>query len=89
MSTPVQLANAFSAILRQWLDPIQLAAVVTANRSEYNPSICHSHDACDSNQAMIDALQSFGIDWNVDLCGLVNAAWDIAKRSEFQEAATP
>lgn len=87
MPTPKQLANAFSAILRQWLEPIQLAAVVAANRSESDPSICHSHDMCDPNQAMIDAMESLGIEWDAAQSELVNAAWSIAKRNEFREVA--
>jgi len=78
-----QLAREFSRILRDRLTPKQLSHVVALNRSEINPSICHSHDVCDPNQAMIDALESFGIEWSTELGELIDAAWEISRSSDF------
>jgi hypothetical protein len=46
-------------------------------------SLCATHNYCDSNQAMIDALKAFGVEWDSDNCDLCNAAWALAKQAEF------
>lgn len=58
------------------------------NAKETNKSICHSHDFCDANEAMIQAWQSLT---SLDLdCGddghaeLMNKAWDISKSAGFK-----
>jgi len=79
----IELAERFSSILREWLTPEQLASVNAMNRSDEDKSICHTHDVCDPNQAMIDALASFGIDWSPDEMPLIDDAWGIAKANGF------
>ena len=52
------LVREFSATLREWLRPDELAEVVERNRAETNSSICHSHDFCDPNMAMLEAMEA-------------------------------
>lgn len=57
------LAREFSATLREWLRPDELAEVVKRNKAETNNYICHSHDFCDANMAMLEAMETVvGID---------------------------
>lgn len=84
---PCELANAFSAIIRKWLTVSELSSVIQQNATTYaGTGVCASHDYCDPNQAMIDALESFGIEWDNEMCDLVNAAWEIARQHEFKES---
>ena len=52
------LAREFSATLREWLRPDELAEVVDRNRAETDSYICHSHDFCDANMAMFQAMET-------------------------------
>ena len=89
---PKELANAFSKIIREWLTEEELAEVRELNAGEpKNVSICHSHDFCDANQAMIDALESLGVEYGSEDFGdgdkgfdILNAAWDLAKANGFE-----
>lgn len=70
------------SVLRDWNNMI-----VSRNNVESNQSICHSHDFCDPNQAMIDALDTFGVDFdcqNEKQGALIDAAWAMAKSKGFQ-----
>lgn len=75
----VELAKAFSEELGRVLTAEQMDEVNRLNATETNKSICHSHDFCDANQVMLDALggENEGQD------DLITQAWDIAKNAEF------
>lgn len=62
-----------------------MAEVNIRNQTEEYRSgnLCASHDFCDPNQAMIDALEYFGHSWDVDYNELINEAWEIAKSHRF------
>ena len=48
--------------------------------------ICASHDLCDANQAMIDALGRFNVEYDSqdEAQGkLIDAAWSLAKAQGF------
>lgn len=86
----VQIAKEFCQILNWWLTAEQMAEVVRRNTAETNSNICHSHDFCDANEAMIVALSNAGVDtddmemMNDDaMCSLWNAAWNLAKSVGF------
>lgn len=59
--------------------------------AETNPNICHSHDYCDANQVMLDALSAIDADAaanytaspNDPLNATINEAWKIARENEF------
>lgn len=82
---PWRLAKEFSRIINNWLTPEQLAEANRLNTTpEYTTnSLCATHNYCDSNQAMLDALKAFGVEWESDNNDLCNAAWALAKESEF------
>lgn len=81
-----ELAYRFAARLQRWLTPAQLAAVNLANATETNPGICHTHDVCDPNQAIIDALAEMGRECDPQdeqQSLLIDFAWTIARAAEF------
>lgn len=80
----LDLSSEFSRILREWLSPDELAEINQRNSTSEYSGCCASHDFCDPNQAMVEALEMFGLDFHPRLCGLVNEAWGIASRSRFQ-----
>lgn len=56
-----KLATAFVATLREWLTPVEFAAVRIANagfRRRGDLNICASHDVCDANMAMLEAFRT-------------------------------
>ena len=78
------LANEFLDIIRKWLSVEELEAIDLANAS--NESCCASHDYCDPNQAMIEALEKFDIEYDgqdENQGKLIDEAWSIAKREGF------
>lgn len=93
MNDESKLAVAFCGILAAWLTDDEMAEVVARNKAEQNPGVCHSHDFCDANMAMLEAgVTVFGREI-VDLEGgplgdhagveLWNEAWSIAKAADF------
>ena len=99
--TPTELAKCFSAVLRQWLTDSEISRINVANAANgYDALVCASHDYCDANMAMLEAVSNatgIGVDdidvdiSDVRFCGLLNQAWAIAKRADFdpQRIATP
>jgi hypothetical protein len=93
-----RLAAEFCRILHEWLTPDQIAEAVFFNANEKNPGVCHSHDHCDANQAMLDAWEVvFGkgrvpayidsdrteAEKNAEL-KITNDAWNMAKVDGFK-----
>lgn len=85
VATPESLAAEFCRVLNEWLTPDQIAEVNARNAAETDENICHSHDFCDANQAMLDAMAVFGLDFEStdEQNTLINAAWDLAKAAGF------
>jgi hypothetical protein len=92
-----QLTLDFARFVKEALGN-HLAEVVIRNRAEPDKGVCHSHDFCDPNECMIDALAEQGetlhiVDDPADESGPVDLdqpylahAWDIATRCEFDAA---
>jgi hypothetical protein len=81
--TAPEVARQFSKILSRWLTPTQMAEINRLNKTpEYQNGCCATGDFCDSNQAMIDALESLGSSW-AKSSDMVNAAWTIARAADF------
>ena len=90
----IACAAEFSRVLCIWLPSDQIAEAVRLNAAE-SPDfgICHSHDHCDANMAMYEAMTNLGIAPYIDYedgtaerdnhLALWNAAWDIAKAAGF------
>lgn len=86
-----QIANEFINVIHQWLMPEQIDEIVLRNRHEPSGKICHTHDFCDANVAMLEAFTwvtgrdaDFEDDDEKDI-KLINRAWDIAKAKEFKK----
>jgi hypothetical protein len=80
------LARRFSAILKTWLTKKQMRTIIQRNVADPDPKVCHSHDYCDPNEAMIEALDSMGIRYragNTRVGSLIDRAWSLAKQEEF------
>lgn len=82
-----KLARAFSVVLLEWLGPDRVAEAAALNDAELNPDVCHTHDFCDANEAMLVAFERvLGREADVqsdDDTALWNAAWDRAKADRF------
>lgn len=83
-----KLARKFSEVLLEWCGPKELKAMNARNILEKDKSVCHSHDFCDANLAMIEACESLGIRWENDLNSndynsTVDKAWNLAKKNQF------
>jgi hypothetical protein len=79
------LARYFGEVIRQWLTPEEMASVIARNAVETDPHVCHSHDFCDANMAMLRAMapEQFAPD-DEEQTARINAAWDIARKGEFK-----
>lgn len=84
-----RLADDFSRILGDWLTPSELAEIRRRNATPDYSGVCASHDFCDANEAMAQALAVQGLEFSSGLCGVVDEAWHIAKGREFRPAAGP
>ena len=79
------------ASVRSYLADSEISEINAANAaSGYDVSTCASHDYCDSNMAMLEAISNVtgipGDDIDVSdarFCELLNEAWAIAKRADF------
>lgn len=89
--TPTDLAREFSRILNEWCQPGEMDEIRRRNAERCSTpsqfsSCCASHDFYDANQAMLDALESLGLEWQGSddpLYPLMNEAWGIAKAAGF------
>lgn len=87
------LAKAFCEKLHEYAKDLKsedgLQQAIKDNASEKDSSICHSHDFCDANMAMLDAVKSLGSDLNFEdekMMTIVNQAWGRAKAVGFDPA---
>lgn len=79
----ISLKKAFRSILREWLTPEQIAEVNRLNTEDSD--CCHSHDFCDANEAMIEAVRRVfkrDIDFDNDM-DLINSTWTEVKKEGF------
>lgn len=80
------LAREFSRILCEWCAPDELAEIRRLNLTPEYAGLCASHDFYDANQAMIDAIESLGGEYDTDSDLPIDAAWGIAKQAGFDLA---
>ena len=98
MNNTEKLAEEFARIIREWLTAEEMIEVNRLNDAEpENSGICHSHDFCDANMALVEALDNLGIENSIDLPNdtfdervayiyamkFESAAWDLAKSNHF------
>lgn len=84
-----ELSSIFSSILRRWIGE-NMEEVRRRNKTEeyITKGCCATHDFCDANQAMLNALALFGIteyDCTDEALGkLIDEAWAMSKGYEFR-----
>lgn len=81
MALVQSVADRFNLILKDWLTIRQLAEVRRRNRTPDYTSACATHDFCDANMAMAQAIEE-ATGRPVDPEGdtdLINRAWDQAR----------
>jgi hypothetical protein len=81
------VAAKFCEIIKEWIGTLGVAKVVELNAEDPDKSVCHSHDFCDANQAMIDACEAYGIKFSTedgsDFDKVCDKAWAVAKKAGF------
>lgn len=76
-----QIADRFLQLLREEITGADYAEACARNAAETSEGICHSHDFCDANMVMLDAMRALGESVDVDSeadCKRWSAAWDLA-----------
>ena len=82
--TASQVAEVFAAYIRSYLTEDELATVNELNAEERGSGVCHTHDFCDANDAMLGAFVNFGLNAEDEsLHQLWCDAWDIAIGNKF------
>jgi len=85
-----ELAKEFARVVRKWTTPKELEEINYRNQTDPEARsglICHTHDFIDGNEAMLQAMETLGIEFrpasqrNVDL---IQGAWNYAKGSLFR-----
>lgn len=75
------LARAFADNVLAALGKDKVDKVVSINSASH-PDTCATHDFCDSNVMMLEAMESIGIAFDpadADQADLINRAWTLAK----------
>jgi len=90
-SKEYELARAFAAVITDWLTPDELAAANDENKfNGFADATCATHNHCDANEAMLDAMASLGMEYDPadqQQTDMINKAWLIAKASGFDPSA--
>ncbi len=82
----VTLAFQFSKELFDYIGIDNMVEMNRKNTAEVGDLICHSHDYCDANQAMLDAMEKLNIEYDPNSkyqTDMLNDVWQIAKRYDF------
>lgn len=88
LPSPERVAAEFVSVLRSWLSKHEWQEMVRLNAASESSGICHSHDYCDANQAMLEALERLGVVGQRLWCrghfrdaasDLMDKAWAIAR----------
>jgi len=78
-----KVAKRFCQLIRAELGN-KMQDVVDRNRVESNRNVCHTHDFCDANMVMAEAMRAVGILHPSDEQEIWNSSWDLAKAAEFK-----
>ena len=83
-----QIGDAFACLLLAEIGRAKLAEVIRRNGIDRDPRVCHSHDFCDANMVMADALLDAAsiVDFDADddeQAALWNRAWFYARERGF------
>jgi len=84
MSRIQKAAIKFSEMINRWLTEEELKTVIERNKENKNSgTCCATHDFCDANEAMIEALDQFCQLTDEEHINIWNGAWDLAKGHNF------
>lgn len=94
-----RLTQAFKTVLAEWLTPLQLVTIDTTNNARRMDATCATHDYCDANMAMLEAVTRVfpdraAEDLQNEMIGggpiydVVETAWTIAKMEGFYQPAS-
>ena len=82
----VDLARAFARRLWEEIGA-DMGDVVAMNRAETRKGICHTHDFCDANQVMLDAMDEvipgFSLEDDNGRISVIDTAWTLASKADF------
>ncbi len=81
-----ELAVKFATMIQETLNAEQIAEVNRRNGTQQYAGVCASHDFCDPNQAMLDAMEELGIEFDPQdeqQTRLTDGAWTLAKAAGF------
>jgi len=83
------VSQTFADVLRSWMTEDEWNSMLKQNRiyASTNPNVCASHEYCDSNMALLDAVKQAGLgevcegNWGDDpeRVDFLNDVWDHAK----------
>jgi len=78
----------FAELVRECLSDSEYKKMCRLNAAETDANICHSHDYCDANVLMADAMAEFDLPElssksDDDFIAFWGAAWDYAKIKYF------
>lgn len=84
-----ELAKTFAQILREWLG-LEALEIIDIRNHENNDDSCVSHEYCDPNEAMIEALEKHGLEYSQEdeIVRLTNDAWTYGKLEGFAALAS-
>lgn len=81
------LALRFATLLQEVLGEAVVAQIDGRNAAEKNPGVCHSHDFCDANEVMLQAMRNSGMDSEAPsdhtVWSIVDQAWTKARLAGF------
>lgn len=76
------VGDKFAELLREYLTQSEWQKMCADNLAETKSGICHSHDHCDANMVMADAMDFFGLPEidsdNQEFIDFWNMAWNYA-----------
>lgn len=83
----LKLAKDFTQLLNDELPPELIVKINMLNATAPIPFGCHSHDFCDPNQVMIDAMAMQLVEFEAqdfEQGRAINQAWDLARKANFE-----
>lgn len=80
-----RLAREFSRLLIKTIGRKKTLQVSRLNKAEADRNVCRSHDFCDANMVMLEALENLGLDTgnSREDTERWNDAWNLAVKNGF------
>jgi len=80
-----ELSDIFSRKLCAALSNKKIEKIITLNQTSEYKNCCSSHEFCDSNMLMSDALDDLFIKWDLTdpIINLINDSWELSIINNF------